>query len=102
MQEKGKFLSQRIDWERHLREIQETYAQANGNTGFDERFRMRLHHFDHLHDAIKKYISVDFKRSMASTQGNDPIYPELVMVCRLRFLGLDSKIPDLKDTHGMS
>jgi hypothetical protein len=39
---------------------------------------------------------------MASTQVNDPIYPELVMACGLHFLGLDSNIPDLKDTYGMS
>jgi len=51
---------------------------------------------------LSRNISVDFKRSMAFTQGNNPIYPELVMVCGLHFLGLDSNIPDLKDTYGMS
>jgi hypothetical protein len=88
------FFHERINWERHVREIQETDVQASGNTGFEECFHMRPHHFDHLHDVIKEYISVDVKRSMASTQGNDPIHPELVMACGLRFLDLDSKIPD--------
>ncbi len=96
-----KFYHKRINWERYVREIQETNVQASGNTGFDECFRIRMHIFDHLHDAIKEYISVDFKRSMVSTQENDPIYPELVMACGLRFLGLDSNISDLKDTYGM-
>jgi hypothetical protein len=49
-----KFYLKKTDWERHLREIQETNEWANGNTCFDERFCMRLHHFDHLHDAIKE------------------------------------------------
>ena len=39
---------------------------------------------------------------MSSTQENVPINSELVMACGLQFLGLDSKIPDLKDTYGMS
>ncbi len=58
---KVKFYHERINWERHVREIQETNVQANGNTGFDECFPMRPHHFDHSNDAIKEYISVDFK-----------------------------------------
>jgi hypothetical protein len=100
--EKGKFYHDRINWEKHVREIQETGVQASGNTGFDECFCIRPHHFDHLHDAIKEYISVVFKRSMASTQGNDPIYPELAMAYGLRFLGLNSNILGLKYTYGMS
>ena len=93
-QEKGNFCHEQIDWEKHLRELNKTNVRANGKTGFDERFHMRPHHFDHLHDALREYISIDFKRSMVSTQGNDPIY----MACGLRCLGLDSKIPYLKDT----
>ena len=63
---------------------------------------MRPHHFDHLHDSLREYISVNLKRSMISTQGNYPINSERVMVCRLSFLGLDSKILDQKDTFGIS
>jgi hypothetical protein len=43
-----KFHHERIDWENHLRELNETNVCANGMTGFDKCFCMRLHHFDHL------------------------------------------------------
>jgi hypothetical protein len=44
-----KFRHPRIHWEKHLRELNETDVCANGKTDLDECFRMRLHHFDHLH-----------------------------------------------------
>ena len=92
---KVKFPHERIDWDAHLAMLQDT-------DGFESRFRMSYHHFEYLRDAIKDCISVDFKRSMSSTQGQSPIFPELVMACGLRFLGLDSKIADIADLYGMS
>jgi hypothetical protein len=35
------FFQERIHWERHVREIQETDIQASGNTGFDKCSHMR-------------------------------------------------------------
>ena len=40
-----KFCHERIDWEKHLRELNKTNVRANGKIGFNEHFRMRPHHF---------------------------------------------------------
>jgi hypothetical protein len=44
---------------------------------------------------------VDFTKSQNSTQGNDPIFPELILATGLRFLG-GSSHKNLKDMFGMS
>ena len=79
-QRKIKFNYKRVDWEEHLRMCRHT-------NGFYCRYHMREVSFDKLVDLLREDITVDEIRSRASTQGNDPIYPELITAAGLRFLG---------------
>jgi len=92
---KAKHRHDRKQWDSHEDMLLQTDA-------FDQRFRMPEEHFYPLLDAIRDAITVDFKRSRNSTGGNDPIYPEVVIVMGLRFTGLGSTIFDLADLYGMS
>jgi len=92
---KAKHRHDRKQWDAHEDMLLQTDA-------FDQRFRMPEEHFYPLLDAIRDAITVDFKRSRNSTGGNDPIYPEVVIVMGLRFTGLGSTIFDLADLYGMS
>ena len=80
-----KFRYRRCNWESHIQMLTAT-------NGFENRFRMPKDNFNYLLEAIRECITVDFLRSMNSTGGNDPIYPEMVMAMGLRFLGLGSAI----------
>ena len=91
----AKYKHDRKDWYEHADMLEQTGE-------FENRFRMSRDHFNILLDAIKDAITVDFARSANSTEGNDPIYPEVVLACGLRFVGLGSTIPDLADLYGMS
>jgi len=69
---------------------------------FKERLRMLEHHFDYLLTSIKECISVDVKRSLASTEGVPPISPEIVLCCGLCFVGLDAPQSIISDCFGIS
>ena len=69
---------------------------------FHNRFRMNRDEFEYLFDALEDAITVSFVKSMASTDGNDLIYPEVVMACGLRFLALNDSPQTLSDLYGMS
>ena len=88
---------------RHARKDWAEHVEALLNTGcFDQRFRMPKPHFDHLLDELRAAVTVDFARSRASTGGNDPIYPEVVIAVDLRFLGVGDTVAGLADVYGMS
>jgi hypothetical protein len=57
--------------------------------------------FDHLVDIYRDDITVNYARALALTQGNDPIYPELVVGAGLRFLG-GEYVKSINDIYGMS
>ena len=59
-------------------------------------------HFNYLFRAVGDAITVDYLRSSNSTQGNDPVYPELILAMGLRFCALGSTAVDLADTFGVS
>ena len=65
---KVKFMHQRTDWDRHVEMLEYTNK-------FENRFRMKRHHFEYLLDAVRDAITVDFVKSSNSTGGNEPIYP---------------------------
>ena len=62
----------RIDWQEHLAKEQHT-----GN--FNSQYHMEYPIFCVLVDILRPWITVDFQKSMNSTSGNIPIYPELVV-----------------------
>ena len=63
---------------------------------------MNFSEFKYLFDALDDAITVSYVKSWASTDGNDPIYPEVVMACGLRFLALNDSPQTLSDLYGMS
>lgn len=69
---------------------------------FENRYRMEVDEFDHLMEGLRDAITVNYTRSYASTQGNDPMYPEVIMACGLRYLGLGDGVAALSDIHGYS
>ena len=88
---------------RHARKDWAEHVEALLNTGcFDQRFHMPKPHFDHLLEELRAAVTVDFARSRASTGGNDPIYPEVVIAVGLRFLGVGDTVAGLADVYGMS
>jgi len=92
---KIKWQHERVDWNYH-REMLVYTGQ------FENRFRMKEHHFDALLDELRDSLTVSIKHSMSSTAGNDPICPEVILACGLRFLGLGENPPGLADMYGMS
>ena len=90
-----KYRHERKDWAEHVEMLLQTDQ-------FENRFRMPKAHFEYLLEAIRGAITVDFARSSNSTEGNEPIYPEVILAIGLRFVGLGSTVPDLADIYGMS
>ena len=93
---KHKFTRERMVWADHVR-------MCNHETnGWTRRYRMVENHFNYLLRAVEDAITVDYLRSSNSTQGNDPVYPELILAMGLRFCALGSTAVDLADTFGVS
>ena len=63
---------------------------------------MSYNDFESLLEALEEALTVSFAKSRASTDGNDPIYPEIIMACGLRFLALGDNPATLSDLYGMS
>ena len=85
----------RVDWDRHTEQLIKTKR-------FHKQYRMPKHHFDYLVDALRDCLTVDRLRSMNSTGGNEPITPEIIVGCGLRYLGLGSNVYDLSQIYGIS
>jgi hypothetical protein len=56
---------------------------------FENRHHMTEESFDVLLEILRDKITVNYVKSMASTDRNEPIYPEVVLASGLRFLGGD-------------
>ncbi|KAL3761004.1 hypothetical protein ACHAWU_004624 [Discostella pseudostelligera] len=85
----------RTDWWRHAENLVKTNR-------FHKQHRMPKEHFDYLVDALRDCLTVDRLRSMNSTSGNEPIIPEMIVACGLRYLGLASNPYDLSQIYGIS
>ena len=90
-----KYMHDRKDWSRHVEMLLATRE-------FDQRFPMNIDEFNYLLEALEDAITESYMKSRASTNGNDPIYPEVVMACGLRYLGIGDSISTLSDLYGMS
>ena len=84
----------RLDWTEHV-------AQQLHTNKFQSKYHMSLAAFNDLVELLRQDITVDFNTSRLSTEGNDPIYPKLVLAAGLRFLG-GTKHKDLGDIIGCS
>jgi hypothetical protein len=84
----------RLNWEDHLEK------ERHQNT-FESKYHMSEKAFNKLLQHLRDDITVDFTKSRNSTQGNEPIYPELIVATGLRFLG-GSTHKDLEDIFGLS
>ena len=84
----------RVDWEEHVDML--IYTNQ-----FQQRFRMEDWMFDDLLQELEDALTVSVRHSMSSTNGNEPIYPHIIIACGLRFLTGDS-ITSLSDLYGMS
>jgi hypothetical protein len=84
----------RLNWEESLK-------KERHQKSFESKYHMSEGAFCTLLDILREDITVDFTKSRNSTQGNDPIFPELILATGLRFLGGTSH-KDLEDIFGMS
>lgn len=75
-----KWKNVRLDWERHVERERHTGS-------FRSKYHMSEESFNRLVDLLRPAITVHYQKSMNSTSGNAPIFPELVAACGLRFLG---------------
>lgn len=91
-QEKWQY--QRINWEEHVEE--QLYTGR-----FNRRYRMSLESFTKLVDLLCNDISVDSEQSRRSTGGAEPIIPEVVVACGLRYCAGGSYI-DLASSYKIS
>ncbi len=90
-----KFQHRRIDWDYHREMLEYTNE-------FENRFRMKPHHFDTLLEALREPLTVCVKHSLSSTRGNEPISPEVILGCGLRFCGMGENPGSLADIYGIS
>ncbi len=90
---RGKLFYPRKDWSEY-----EDLLVSNSN--FYTRFRMSKEHFDYLVHIIRDCITVDYMKSMNSTQGNIPLSPEVVTAIGLQSLGQGHNTAALADIFG--
>ena len=95
MQERRiKWQHERCDWTSYVLRLQHSRL-------FESKHRMPEACFYELVDLIRDAIAVDEKRSMAGTNGNEPIYLELVCSLGLRWLSGEME-RSLEDVFGIS
>ena len=75
-----KYYFPRLDMEQHFTMLRQT-------NDFQCRFHMSESAYKNLVDILEDDITVDEKRSMASTGGNDPISKVMIACMGLRFMG---------------
>ena len=92
---KGKSFYNRKDWGGYKELLVET-------SNFYVRFRMSKEHFDYLVDNIRACITVDYMKSLNSTQGNIPLSAEVVAGIGLQALGQGHNKAALADIFGFS
>ena len=92
---KIKFQHKRVDWEEKIRMLEYTNE-------FKKRFRMSRSMFDDLVDELHVPLTVLFVKSMNSTSGNEPMYPEVIVAISLRILGPSDTFESCANNYGMS
>ena len=92
---KIKFQHKRVDWEEHISMLKYTNE-------FEKRFRMSRSMFDDLVEELRVPLTVSFVKSMNSTSGNEPIYPEVIVAISLRILGPSDTFESCANNYGMS
>ena len=85
---------ERLNWSEHK-------SLCLHNKTFSSKYHMQASSFDILLALIRRKITVDYKQSHRSTEGNEPIYPELILACGLRFMGGELS-KSLMDIFGIS
>jgi hypothetical protein len=75
-----KWEHQRLDWDEHVKKLHHTQM-------FSTYYHMSEDTFLILLEIVHDDITVDYIKSRNSTNGNDPIYPELVLTAGLEFMG---------------
>lgn len=88
-----KWRNDRIDWNDHVRRL----LHCNQ---FDSKYHMPLDSFQKLVNLLRDDITVDFTKSMNSTSGNIPIFPEMIVGCGLRYLG-GEHVKSIEDIFGL-
>eukprot|EP00957_Ditylum_brightwellii_P200432 15280233-Ditylum_brightwellii.AAC.1 len=72
-----------MNWEEYV-------YMLNYTTNFEGTYRMSIEAFYNLLDVIREDLTLLFAQSTCLTSGNEPIYPELILVMGLRLLTGDS------------
>eukprot|EP00957_Ditylum_brightwellii_P126758 9662128-Ditylum_brightwellii.AAC.1 len=67
-----------MNWEEHVQMLKYT-------DDFEGTYRMSIEALYTLLDAIREDLTLSFAKSVCSTSGNKPIYPELILAMGLRF-----------------
>ena len=75
-----KWKNNRLNWQEHIR--RELHTKT-----FASKYHMPLRSFNRLVNLVRHGVTVNEIRSMASTGGNTPIYPELIVGMSLRYMG---------------
>ena len=74
-----KYKNKRLDWDEHIQMLRHTDQ-------FGRTYRCKESTFFLLIDILWDDILVNISRSLASTGGNTPIYPELIVAAGLQYL----------------
>lgn len=88
-----KWINKRINWNEHVEREQHTKT-------FESKYHMPLASFNRLVNLLRPAITLDYVKSINSTSGNTPIYPELIVAASLRYLG-GEYIKSLEDIFGV-
>lgn len=88
-----KWTNTRLNWNEHVQ--RELHTKT-----FSSKYHMTLEAFNKLVGILRERVTVDFVKSMNNTQGNLPIYPELVVGMGLRYLG-GELLKSLEDIFGV-
>jgi hypothetical protein len=90
---KQKWIHDRIAWMRHL-------DKEGHSTDFETTYRFSFSTFEMLKAMLGEIIEIDPIQSRNSS-GSDPIIPEVVMACGIRWLAGGS-YSDIKNAYGLS
>lgn len=91
----------RIKWQHERCDWPSYVLRLRHSRSFDNKHRMPEDAFYQLVDAIRPSITVDVKKSMAGSNGNDPIYPEMICSIGVRWLAGEME-RSLEDCFGLS
>jgi hypothetical protein len=90
---KQKWIHDRIAWMRHV-------EKEKHSTDFETTYRLSFSNFEMLKAMLGEKIEIDPIKSRNSS-GSDPIIPEVVMACGIRWLAGGS-FSDIKNAYGLS